>query len=142
MAGYSGTPLGKKLGIKPGQAVLLQGAPPSFEAELRPLPAEVCVCRRRTAGWSFDVILTFCKNRRALHDHLDRCLDRLVADGGLWLCWPTKSSGVMTDIAEAQVRAAGLAAGLVDNKICAVTEIWSGLRFVVRVKDRAGWASR
>ena len=82
------------------------------------------------------MILTFCKNRRALHDHLDRCLDRLIADGGLWLCWPKKSSGVKTDIAEAQVRAAGLAAGLVDNKICAIDDDWSGLRFVVRRENR------
>lgn len=136
MAGYSGTPLPRKLGIKEGHRVLVQrGA----GVALDPLPAGARVSTRPARGTRYDVILAFCRNRRALGDLLPRSLAHLPAHGALWLCWPKKSSGVTTDIAEADVRAAGLAAGVVDVKICAVDDTWSGLKFVVRIADRARW---
>jgi len=85
------------------------------------------------------VVLAFCRDRRALAALLPRCLGVLPADGALWLCWPKKGSGVRTDVSEADVRRAGLDAGVVDVKICAVDQTWSGLKFVVRVKDRGRW---
>ena len=135
-AGYSGTPLPKKLGVKEGHRVLVQ-RPGAFE--LTGLPARARVITRRSKGSTYNVILAFCKDRRALDALLLSSLDVLPADGSLWLCWPKKSSGVVTDISEADIRAAGLAAGVVDVKICAVDETWSGLKFMVRTKDRARW---
>jgi hypothetical protein len=91
---------------------------------------------RRPTGTPYDVILAFCPDRRALDRHVAALPDRLTTAGGLWLAWLKRSSGVPTDIGEAEVRAAGLDIGLVDNKIAAVNESWSGLRFVRRLSDR------
>ncbi len=143
MAGYSGTPLPKKLGIKEGHRVLLQRAA-GFRLDRSSaggLPPDVRLLSRRSAGASYDVILAFCGDRKTLAELLPRCLGVLPADGALWLCWPKKSSGVKTDVGEADIRAAGLSAGVVDVKICAIDETWSGLKFVVRVKDRPEWPS-
>ncbi|MFZ0040912.1 MAG: DUF3052 domain-containing protein, partial [Solirubrobacteraceae bacterium] len=133
-AGYSGTPLPRKLGIKPGARVALVGAPENFERSLGNLPDGVEL--RRRADGRFDVIVAFFVERSALERRLPGLADALEQDGGLWLAWPKRASGVATDLGDGVVRAAGLAAGLVDNKVCAIDATWSGLRFVVRLADR------
>ncbi|MFL5860227.1 MAG: DUF3052 domain-containing protein [Solirubrobacteraceae bacterium] len=134
-AGYSGTPLPRKLGIKPEARLGLIGAPEGFERVLGELPPGVSV-RRRLQG-SFDVILAFFVKRTVLERRLPACKEALTQSGGLWLAWPKRGSGVATDLGEGVVRELGLAAGLVDNKVCAVDDTWSGLRFVYRLADRA-----
>jgi hypothetical protein len=125
-AGYSGTPLPRKLGIKDGSRVAIVAAPDGFEldAELVPLGADM------------DVILLFVLE----HRELERCFSELAAllnaAGGLWIAWPKQASGVETDLSDTVVRRTGLAHGLVDNKVCAIDETWSGLRFVKRIADR------
>lgn len=136
MPGYSGTPLAKKLGIRAGARVLLSGAPRRFESTLDGLPPDARVTRRTRAGTSYDVIVVFAPDRARLAAELERLVPALVEDGGLWACWPKKASGVATDLGDGVVRALGLGAGLVDNKVCAVDERWSGLRFVRRLVDR------
>jgi hypothetical protein len=134
VAGYSGTPLAKKLGIKAGHRVGLIGAPPGFEAALEPLPGSVRL--GPLSSGIHDVIVFFTKKRSELERRLPALRQRLAPAGGLWIAWPKKSSGVATDLTFDPVQKAGLALGLVDNKVCAVDETWSGLRFVVRLKDR------
>ena len=131
-AGYSGTPLARKLGIRPGSRVLLVGAPEDFD--LGPVPeAEL---HRRAGRAPYDVVLAFAPDRRALVTRFAPASRRLTPAGGLWVGWPKRSSGVPTDLDENVVREHGLAAGLVDNKVCAIDATWSGLRFVVRLRDR------
>jgi hypothetical protein len=132
MTGYSGTPLPRKLGIKEGHRVLLAGAPDGFD--LGPLPGvEV---HHRAGRTPYDVIVTFTPDRKALDQRFVPLSARLVSNGGLWVAWPKRSSGLATDLDENIVRDVGLAAGLVDNKVCAIDQTWSGLRFVVRLRDR------
>ncbi len=134
MAGYSGTPLAKKLGIKPGSSVYFKGVPESVIAEIKTGEPSAKVVSRLTND--IDVALV-CSNKGAnLAKALDTIKPKLAQDGGLWISWPKKSSGIATDVTETQVREMGLASGLVDNKICAIDDTWSGLRFVIRVKDR------
>ncbi len=133
MAGYSGTPLPRKLGIKAGDRVLLANMPPGFE--LDPLPDGVAVHRRAGRG-DYEVIVGFCADRAALVRGFESWRGRLTQAGGLWLAWPKKASGVPTDLSESIVQQYGLASGLVDNKGIAIDDIWSGLRFVVRLADR------
>jgi hypothetical protein len=133
-AGYSATPLVRKLGIKPAARLALVGAPPGFEASLTGLPADVSV-RRRARG-PLDVIVAFQTRSAALDRRLPALAGALDRDGALWLAWPKRASGVATDLTEDAVRQRGLAAGLVDNKVCAIDEVWSGLRFVYRRSDR------
>lgn len=135
MPGYSGTPLPKKLGIRPGARVLLAGAPPDFDRELVPWPEGAKLLRR--VGDDLDVIVLFVKRESDLHIRFGRLEPRMVPDGGFWVAWPKKTSGVTTDLGFDRVQAVGLEAGLVDNKICAVTDVWSGLRFVVPKEKRA-----
>ena len=135
-AGYSGTPLPRKLGIKPGHRVLLSGAPAGFRATLGTLPGDVSVATR-AARRDFDVVLLFAVSRTRLAKRLAELKDRIDADGAIWACWPKKASGVDSELDGNVVRAAGLDAGLVDVKVCAVDETWSGLRLVYRVEDRA-----
>ncbi|HEX9943998.1 MAG TPA: DUF3052 domain-containing protein [Thermoanaerobaculia bacterium] len=135
MAGYSGTPLPKKLGIREGLRVALIGAPEGFESILDPLPAKVTLARR-IGPPPLDVILFFTKRRADLEKRFPSLAAAVAPSGGLWIAWPKKSSGVPTDLTETVVREIGLASGLVDNKVCAVDDVWSGLRFVVRLKDR------
>jgi hypothetical protein len=132
-AGYSGTPLPKKLGIKTGHRVLLAAAPGGFA--LAPLPADVTVDHKPEAA-SYDVIVAFCPDAAALTDGFADWRARLDTAGGLWIAWPKKSSGVPTDLTENVVRDIGLAAGVVDNKVCAIDETWSGLRLVIRLVIR------
>ena len=136
MAGYSGTPLPQKLGIKPGHQVLLANAPAGFKATLAKLPAKATVQKPGDSEGPFDVILLFAKNVGELHWEFAPLKEKLVTNGGLWVAWPKKASGVETDLTEDIIREVGLKAGLVDNKVCAIDEVWSGLRFVIRVKDR------
>lgn len=136
-AGYSGTPLAKKLGIKEGHVVALLHAPEGFGAVLaETLPDPVAV-RTRAAGTA-DVIVAFHTSRAALDRRVDALLRVLDVDGGLWIAWPKRASGVPTDITEDTVREVFLPLGLVDNKVCAIDDTWSGLRVVWRKELRAG----
>ncbi|HYL50693.1 MAG TPA: DUF3052 domain-containing protein [Acidimicrobiia bacterium] len=135
MAGYSGTVLAKKLGIKPGARVALVRAPHGFEAALEPLPEGVRV--RTQARAAQDVVLFFATRVAELERRFDGLANAVAPSGGLWIAWPKRTSNVATDLRESVVRDLGLAHGLVDNKVCAVDEVWSGLRFVYRLADRA-----
>lgn len=134
-AGYSGTTLVRKLGIKPDQQVRLVDAPTGFA--LAELPAGVQVSAGRTGGPRPDVTLLFCPDRAALERWFAPLMADLDGAGCLWVAWPKKSSKVPTDLDENVVRAHGLAAGLVDVKVCAIDTTWSGLKFVYRLSDRA-----
>jgi hypothetical protein len=133
MPGYSGTPLPKKLGIKAGFRARLTSAPAEVRAELRTELAECDVVKQ---GEALDFAMIFTKSRAELAKEFTRIAKELAPAGMLWVSWPKKSSGVTTDLDENVVRGIGLDAGLVDVKVCAVTEVWSGLKFVRRLKDR------
>jgi hypothetical protein len=134
MPGYSGTPLPKKLGIKPGFRVWFVDLPSQVRAELS---AELAACEIVSDGkTALDFAMVFTKSEPLLIKEFEKLGKRLAPAGMLWVSWPKKSSGVPTDLDDNVVREIGLAAGLVDVKVCAVTEIWSGLKFVRRVKDR------
>lgn len=136
MAGYSGTPLPQKLGIKANARVALVNAPPDFLTTLGALPPGVILVKQLRAP--LDVIIWFTKSESELLKRFGELAAKLASAGGLWIAWPKKASGVPTDLTENVIRQIGLAAGLVDNKVCAIDETWSGLRFVIRLKDRAG----
>ena len=137
MAGYSGTPLPRKLGIKPGDRVLLLRAPDGFETRvLGPLPDGVTV-RRRAAGRA-DVIVAFHTRRADLARRMPVLRGRMEPAAGLWIAWPKRASGQPTDLNEDVVRELALANVLVDNKVAALDATWSGLRLVIRLRDRAG----
>jgi hypothetical protein len=127
VAGYSGTPLPQKLGIKDGARVRLPGAPKGFARSIGVVA--------RTRGTA-DVIVFFVRSVAELERGFAKLRRALEPAGGLWVAWPKKSSGVATDLDENRIREHGLRAGLVDNKVCAIDETWSGLRFVVRLADR------
>ena len=129
--GYSGTPLPKKLGIKPGHRLALLGAPDGFELEL---PDGVSV--RRRAGGKADVIVSFHTSRAQLEARLPALRAMMEPAAGLWIAWPKRASKVATDITEDVLREIALPTGLVDNKVCAVDERWSGLRLVIRREHR------
>jgi hypothetical protein len=133
-AGYSGTRLAKKLGIRPGAAVAFPGAPEGFRGVLGDLPEGVRIKTR--LGGHLDVVVLFVSRRAELARRFPTAMKSLDADGGLWVAWPKKSSGVATDLSFEVVQRTGLDAGLVDNKVAAVDDTWSGLRFVYRVADR------
>jgi hypothetical protein len=124
----------RKLGIKPGARVALLGAPEGFDDTLGELPAGVEV--RRSARGTVDVLLAFFSRKVDLERRLPALRAALDPDGGLWIGWPKRASGVATDVTEGVVRQLGLAAGLVDNKVCAIDQTWSGLRLVYRLRDR------
>jgi hypothetical protein len=134
MAGYSGTPLAKKLGIKDGHRVAFPQAPDGFTGLLGELPEDVTVKSRATGP--LDVIVFFTKNRAELERRLPALRRAMDPAAGLWIAWPKRSSGVETDMTEDVARELGLANRLVDNKVCAIDETWSGLRLVIRLKDR------
>ncbi|HET9142150.1 DUF3052 domain-containing protein [Actinophytocola sp.] len=127
-AGYSGKPLPVKLGIKESSRVLVSGAPAGFELG-HPH-------HRRAGGEPYDVVLMFCPTLSRLRAGWPAAVRRTAVDGGLWVAWPKKASGVPTDLTENVVREHALAAGLVDVKVCAVDEVWSGLKLVRRLADR------
>jgi len=128
MAGYSGTPLVEKLGIKPDMRVVLAGAPPGFRRELVGLPAGVSIGTR--ASGAPDMIIWFVTSERDLLKRVEKMGH--LARAGLWIAWPKKASGMLTDLDGNLVRKAGLQHGLVDYKVCAITDIWSGLKFARR----------
>jgi len=140
MARYSSTPLAKKLGIKEGSRIGLVNAPENLERELGKLPEGAAFVRRLTN--SLDIILLFVLSERALARDFARLAEKLKTNGMIWIAWPKKSSGVTTDLAFENVQRIGLDAGLVDVKICAIDDTWSGLKFVYRLKDRASRESR
>jgi hypothetical protein len=133
MPGYSGTPLPKKLGIKAGFRVNLVNLPTDVSAELRDSLAE---CKAPKPPGEIDLSMFFTKSLAELAREFPRLSKLLAPAGMLWVSWPKKASGIPTDLTENDVRDIGLDAGLVDVKVCAVTEVWSGLKFVRRVKDR------
>jgi Protein of unknown function (DUF3052) len=134
MPGYSGTPLPKKLGIKDGFQLRLIEAPREVVAELK---SSLDNCRlARDAKAPLDFAMLFTKSAASLKKEFTQLAQNLAPAGMLWISWPKKTSGVSTDLNENLVREIGLAAGLVDVKVCAVSEVWSGLKFVRRLKDR------
>ena len=136
MAGYSGTPLVAKLGIKRDARVAFRNAPDGFRAMLEPWPEGAVVAGGRSSA--LDITVLFVERAATLERQFQPAARALVPDGALWVAWPKKTSGVATDLTEDRVRAIGLAAGLVDVKVCAIDATWSGLKFVVRLADRAG----
>ncbi|HVF18863.1 MAG TPA: DUF3052 domain-containing protein [Mycobacteriales bacterium] len=133
-AGYSSTPLAQKLGIKAGHLVRLVGAPDEFAAALEPLPDGVRVINR--SGGSADVVVCFVSAYADLRRRFDVLAAAVFPDGGLWFAWPKRAAKVDTDITEDVIRDHAVAAGLVDNKVCAIDETWSGLRVVHRRENR------
>jgi hypothetical protein len=135
MTGYSATPLGKKLGIKEGFRVSILGtAPLDLDAKLAPLPPDVKIHSKLVK--ELDVVLMFSKELKDLEKRFIVSAAKIVSNGMIWVAWPKKASKVATDLNFDVVQNLGLDAGLVDVKICAIDEIWSGLKFVIRVKDR------
>jgi hypothetical protein len=134
VSGYSGTPLPKKLGIKEGHRVAFPSAPDGFRELLGDLPEGVSV-RPRARG-PLDVIVFFTRRRAELERRLPALRRAMDPAAGLWIAWPKRSAGVEADLTEDDVRELGLANHLVDNKVCAIDETWSGLRLVIRREDR------
>lgn len=138
-AGYSGTPLAKKLGIKEGHVVLALGAPEDYEELLEGLPDDVLIEKADSAEQGdrrYDIVHAFTKERGWLEAALPTLSGRIVWNGAVWASWPKKASKVPTDVTEDVVRGLALQNGLVDVKVCAVDEVWSGLKLVIPVKDR------
>ena len=133
MAGYSGTPLPKKLGIKPKFKVDFFELPSDIKTTLKK-PLSECALAK---GGQLDFAMIFIKSQAEMKEQFPKFARRLLPAGTLWVSWPKKSSGIAADLNENDVRRIGLVAGLVDVKVCAVNEVWSGLKFVIRVKDRA-----
>jgi hypothetical protein len=131
--GYSGTPLARKLGIKPQSTVLLDGAPPGFD--LGNTPPDVTVHRRAGLG-PYPVILCFCPDRDRLERRWAALHRRTTIDGALWIAWPKRASGVPTDLDDTSVRDYVLHNGRVDVKVCAIDATWSGIKNVIRLVDR------
>ena len=130
MAGYSGTPLAKKLGIKPEGRVWAPGAPRGYKKLVSPLPAGAKLVSR--AGHELDVVHFFTKSRRELASKLPGLIPRIQRDGAIWVSWPKKASKVETDVTEDLIRTLALPLRLVDVKVCAVDETSSGLKLVIR----------
>jgi hypothetical protein len=130
--GYSGTPLVRKLGIKPDSRIVFISPPKNFSGLLGPLPKTAVLSR----DGSLDFAILFVKSRRELVKDFAKLRDRLEPDGMVWVAWPKRTSGVPTDLVEGIVREFGLESGLVDVKVCAIDNTWSGLKFVRRLADR------
>jgi len=137
-AGYSGTPLPRKLGIRAGSTVLVAGAPAGFD--LGDLPDGVTVHRRRSRS-GYDLVLAFCSDRATLIEGFATWKALLGPAGSLWLAWPKRASGVATDLTDGVVREVGLSGGLVDVKVAAVDPVWSALKLVYRLSDRPNVSS-
>jgi hypothetical protein len=134
-AGYSPRTLVEKLGIEPHTRIALLNAPRGYGAVLRPLPEGVRVTA--SVRGAFPFIQLFTTSRRELEQRFPMLVRALAPDGALWISWPKQSSGVATDLTENVIRAVALAGGLVDVKVCAVDDVWSGLKLVRRLRDRA-----
>ena len=135
MAGYSGTPLAKKLGFKEGFRTALVNPPKGIQKELAPLPNNVNISVG-TLTKPLDLIILFADSQKMLKTEFPRLARKLVGNGMLWIAWPKKASGIATDLSDNSVRTIGLEAGLVDVKVCAINHTWSGLKFVYRLADR------
>jgi hypothetical protein len=133
-AGYSGTPLPQKLGIKEGHRVAVVGAPHGFA--LGALPAGTHLQRNLAGKAALDVLVVFVTRRADLIARIATCRSRMQPAAGLWIAWPKRASGVPTDLTEDTLREVGLPQGLVDTKVCAIDDTWSGLRFVIRKENR------
>jgi hypothetical protein len=134
LVGYSGTPLVQKLGIKRGAQICTIGPPANYRALLAPLSDEVSFTKQIKPGAVF--VHAFISKRQTLEKELERLRTRIADDGVLWISWPKKSSGVVTDITEDVIRKLALPLGFVDIKVCAVDETWSGLKLVIRRENR------
>jgi Protein of unknown function (DUF3052) len=133
-AGYSGTPLSRKLGIKEGQLMLLLGQPADYEASLHPLPVGVTFTNQ--AQSTVDLAQVFVTRKDELAEHLSALRKKLKPEAVLWISWPKKSSKVPSTVTEDTIRELALPLGWVDVKVCAVSEVWSGLKLVVRKELR------
>lgn len=140
MAGYSNTPLPKKLGIKEGMTVAILNAPNYFEFDLGDLPDDVEILRDADAGPA-DIYLIFAAHAAEAERGFERAVTYLPPDGAIWFAWPKRASGRETDIREDTLRDLFLPTGMVDNKVCSIDDTWSGLRFVVRKENRDDWPS-
>lgn len=140
-AGYSGTPLVKKLGLKPGGRGVVLNAPPSFTADLGPLPEPFALAHTLSRAKDLDYVHIFSDRAAEMQRHTLRAKACIKPEGMIWVSWPKKASKVPTDITEDTIRGFALASGLVDVKVCAIDDIWSGLKLVIPVKDRAASAA-
>ena len=134
MAGYSGTPLPKKLGIKDGFRICVTNAPPDYLTLLAPLPSGVKILVREEND--VDIWHFFTKSAGELRKKLPAIMSQIKRDGMIWISWPKKSSKVPTDVTEDVIREVALPLGLVDIKVCAIDEVWSGLKLVIRKENR------
>ena len=134
-AGYSGTPLPRKLGLRPGSRIAILHAPDGFDKAIEPLPHGVTMLSRLASD--VDVLIFFTEQQKELRARFDRLVDSVRPDGMLWICWPKKASKRQTDLTEDRIRAIALEGGVVDVKVCAIDEVWSGLKLVRRTRDRA-----
>jgi hypothetical protein len=131
---YSATPLPKKLGIREGSRILLVSAPKELPDRLRPMPTGASIVSRLSRD--LDVVVVFATAQRELERRFPKLVASLAPDGRLWVAWPKKASGVPTDVTFESAQSLGLAAALVDNKSASITDVFQGLQFVVRLKDR------
>ncbi len=136
MAGYSGTPLQKKLGLKTGMRCCMLDGPDDYFDLIHPLPDDVEWSQKLNG--SFDFIHLFVRDQKLFQKKFLQCKSKIADDGMIWVSWPKKAAKMETDLDENIIRDFGLKSGLVDVKVCAVDETWSGLKFVYRVKDRKG----
>jgi hypothetical protein len=136
MAGTSGKPLVQKLGIQPGFCIFIEGAPAAYGDIVGSLPADVRIAKQLKPP--LDMVHLFAMQAAGLAAKLRRCRDAIHSDGMIWVSWPKKSSGVATDLTDVVVRDMALPLGLVDIKVCAIDEIWSGLKFVIPKDQRKG----
>lgn len=136
MAGYSGTPLAKKLGFKPGSRVLTKQAPRHYGTLVSDRPSDVKISARLRGV--VDICHFFTRSAAELEKELPPLIKRIEPDGALWISWPKKSSGVAADVTEDTIRSVALPLGLVDVKVCAVDEVWSALKLVIRKELRSG----
>lgn len=134
MAGYSGTPLPKKLGLKENQRIALIHAPANFQKTLGEIPQNADFVKRLTSP--LDLVILFVEQENQLRKQFSGIAAKLAPNGMIWVAWPKKTSGVATNLSFNSVQTIGLDCGLVDVKICAIDDTWSGLKFVIRVKDR------
>ena len=133
-AGYSGTPLAKKLGISDGTRLLVENAPDDYAVLLSPMPTNVTL--QESISGETDIVHVFSERKSALNASLKRLRKSIKDDGVVWVSWPKKASKIQTDLTENSIREFGLQNDLVDIKVCAVNEVWSGLKFVYRLQDR------
>jgi hypothetical protein len=135
-AGYSGTPLPAKLGIKPGYAVALVGAPPGFRQLLGEVPGAELLDGLPSNGEVLDVIVYFTTSRAEYAAELSTLRAHMAPACGLWIAWPKRAAKVPTDMTEHVMREVALPTGLVDNKVCAIDQVWTAMRLVIRVELR------